>query len=119
MEKIIKAGTKTPEVVADIETGNILIKGVIIPENPVIFFSELEALLSECNKSSGSLRLNIDLEYFNTGAARYLYEMFKNLHNYQEAAVNWFYEPDDEDIYESGVEFRDLSGIDFNIIAKN
>jgi hypothetical protein len=118
MEKIIKAGAKTPEVKVNSEKGQIILKGVIIPENPLIFFGELNEYIDLCFKDSNSLILDLDLEYFNTGAARYLYDIFKKLKLRTNISVFWQYESDDEDIYESGLEFQELSGLKFEFVVK-
>ncbi len=119
MEKTINAAAKTPEVIANTITGEISIIGVIIPENPIPFFISLNELIEQCKTDSNSLIINFDLEYFNTGAARYLYEMMKKLKDYPQTTINWHYELDDEDIYESGIEFKELSGLSFNFIVKD
>ncbi len=118
MEKKIDAGTKTPEVTINSEIGLVKLKGVIIPENPLIFFGELDGYIDLCFKDSNSLVLDLDLEYFNTGAARYLYDIFKKLKQKSNISVLWHYESDDEDIHESGLEFQELSGLKFDFIIK-
>lgn len=112
------ATAKTPEVNIDNQNGKIELSGVIIPENPMIFFGQLELIIEECKLSSEKLNFDFKLDYFNTGAARYLYDMFKKLKDHPKCNVNWYYEPDDEDIYESGIEFQQLSGLNFSFIKK-
>jgi hypothetical protein len=117
--KQIPGTSKTPEITIKAEISEIQIKGVIIPENPQIFFTEFEDLLSNCKKSFDKLVLDFDLEYFNTGAARYLYKIFKDFKSDQiPVTVVWRYESDDEDILESGEEFQELSGLEFNFVVK-
>jgi len=118
MKKTIAKGTNTPLVFADTEVGTISIKGVIIPENPAIFFEELDLLINECSSATHSLSIDFDLDYFNTGAARYLYDIFKKLREFKSLTINWHYEADDEDIYESGLEFQELAHTKFTFIQK-
>ncbi|MDD3859344.1 MAG: DUF1987 domain-containing protein [Bacteroidales bacterium] len=118
MNNIILSTEKTPEVNSDYKHGKIELIGVIIPENPLIFFGELEKVVEECKTNSDNLEIDFKLDYFNTGAARYIYDLLKNLKNHQNCSINWYYESDDEDIYESGIEFQQLSGLKFNFIEK-
>lgn len=117
--KNIPGTSKTAEISINTEISEISIKGVIIPENPQIFFAELENTINEYKKSAEKLVLNFDLEYFNTGAARYLYKLFKDLKTDKfPVLVKWHYDADDEDILESGQEFEELSGLEFKFILK-
>ncbi|HNQ68083.1 MAG TPA: DUF1987 domain-containing protein [Bacteroidales bacterium] len=118
MNNKIFSTEKTPEVNADFIKGKVELIGVLIPENPLIFFGQMESIIEECKANSDNLQLDFKLDYFNTGAARYIYDIFKKLKNHPNCIVNWYYEADDEDIYESGTEFQQLSGLKFNFIEK-
>jgi len=111
------ATAKTPEINIDTTKGKIELVGVLIPENPTVFFGELWSIIEEINKNCDYLEFDIKLDYFNTGASRYIYDLFKKLKDRPNCVVNWYYESDDEDIYESGIEFQQLSGLDFNFIS--
>lgn len=118
MENKITATEKTPEVNADFKEGKIELIGVIIPENPIIFFEKINTIIEECKSNSAALQIDFKLDYFNTGAARYIYDQLKRLKGHQNCCINWYYEADDEDIYESGTEFQQLTGLKFNFIEK-
>lgn len=57
-------------------------------------------------------RLTVRLEYFNTSSSKCLIDIFRKLEqlHYQETTVKvvWYYEDEDEDMKESGEDFRDL-----------
>jgi hypothetical protein len=118
MIKTIEKGAKTPQIIADTDTALIKISGVIIPENPIPLFEEIMNLTKLVTEKNKIFQLEFDLEYFNTGAARYIYDYLKNLKLISTPSVKWFYEKDDEDILESGEEFMAMTGIDFHFIEK-
>lgn len=118
MIKTINPSSKTPLVIADTLEGEISISGVIIPENPVPFFNELMEITLESNKLANNLSIIFDLEYFNTGAARYIYDYLKKTKNLTGIKITWFYQTDDEDIFESGQEFQAMTGLQFNFVIK-
>jgi hypothetical protein len=111
--KIIEAGSKTPKIEIDSTNSVVIISGRLIPENPKIFFEDLTNIVNEVYENNGKILLNFKFEYFNTGAAKYLYEFFKNIKQKNSVNIVWEYEADDEDIYESGKEFSELTGLNF------
>ena len=104
---------KTPDIFFDLELGNFEIKGRSIPENSVDFYSQVMQWLDEYEKSPNSqTELTVKLEYFNTSSSKCLIDVFRRLeklHNHgSEVNVKWYYEEEDEDMKESGEDFRDL-----------
>ncbi|MEQ9438596.1 MAG: DUF1987 domain-containing protein [Cyclobacteriaceae bacterium] len=104
---------KTPDIFFDLELGNFEIKGRSIPENSVDFYSQVMQWLDEYEKApSTQTELIVKLEYFNTSSSKCLIDVFRRLeklHNHgSEVHVQWYYEEEDEDMKESGEDFRDL-----------
>jgi hypothetical protein len=118
MIKTIEKGSKTPLIIADTDLALIKISGVIIPENPIPLFEEIMDLTKLVSEKNKVITVEFDLEYFNTGAARYIYDYLKNLKLITYPTIKWFYEKDDEDILESGQEFSAMTGIEFSLIEK-
>ncbi|MDR2836236.1 MAG: DUF1987 domain-containing protein [Bacteroidales bacterium] len=116
METTIKATNKTPEIIINSETSEIFVKGILIPENPLEFFNKINLEIDNLLNKNSKLILALNLQYFNTGATKYLFELFKKLKNRNNVKIIWYYESDDEDIYESGKEFQSLTNIDFEFI---
>ncbi|WP_250630538.1 DUF1987 domain-containing protein [Rhodoflexus caldus] len=109
--------SKTPKLSFDVSTGKFLMSGRSIPENSIEFYKPLFEWLDEyvkkpCPKTS----FDIKLEYFNTSSSKCLVEIFRRLEKVTdgEVVINWFYEEDDEDMQESGEDFKEL--IDIPII---
>lgn len=113
---------KSPEVLFDREKGLINLKGNAILEDTIPFFEPLIKWLNEYVKDPIDTDVNIDLEYFNTSAAKVFVSMFKALAKVEQANrklnINWIYSEDDEIIRESGIDFSKLSRIKFNMIEK-
>ncbi len=69
---------RTPEVDFDVETGNFLISGRSIPENPKEFYKSIFDYLAEYFRHPAHKTiLTIRFDYFNSASARVLYELLK------------------------------------------
>ena len=122
METIIREGTpKTPYVRLDGENGLVEIKGRSIPENSVEFYKPiidwLEKFGDELAEETG---VNIQLEYFNTSSSKCILDIFKRLELIHKKGnrveINWYYEEDDEDMFEAGEDYQSIINIPFKMI---
>ena len=124
MEILKIDGTKqTPEINFNPNTGVLIISGRSIPENTFEFFNPVLLWLEEYGqKAQTKTVINVDLEYFNTSSSKYILEIFKRLKNIandgNDVLVKWFYEEDDEEMMETGEDYEDVSGLTFEILAK-
>ncbi len=122
METIVREGTpKTPYVRLDGEKGIIEIKGRSIPENSIEFYKPLIDWLEEYGSSVDSeTAVNVQLEYFNTSSSKCILDIFKKLEGIykkgQPVEVNWYYEEDDEDMFEAGEDYQSIINIPFKMI---
>ncbi len=120
MENVFIKGTdRTPEIDFNFTTGVLAISGRSIPENPINFYKNLENLLSNYAKDSQPITIfKVSLEYFNTSSSKCLVDLFKSLekiHNSNSVLVEWYYEQDDEEIKDSGEDYKDIVDIPFEI----
>lgn len=109
--------SKTPKLSFDQRTGKFLMSGRSIPENSIEFYRPLFEWLDDYVKiPSNKTIFDIKLEYFNTSSSKCLVEIFRRLERItpSEVVINWFYEEDDEDMQESGEDFKEI--IDIPII---
>ena len=113
MKILIEKEKKSPEVKYDEVNRKLLIEGVIIPENPEIFFEKLNNIIFSSYIRQDKFIIDFYLEYFNTGAARFLYKLLLKLKDSGNIEIIWRYEEDDEDILESGKEFESLTSLPF------
>ncbi len=124
MENIlISEDQKTPFVNFDYQKGLIEIKGKSIPENPVEFYEPLWAWLDEFAKNAPSkIVVNIQLKYINSSSLKCMVIVFKKLKEVTnwnkdvEIIYNWYYDIDDEDMFDTGKEFEEQAGAQFNMI---
>ena len=117
MRTIIKAGAKTPKISFDKKKAILYINGRLIPENPEEIFSTIDSLIEESIDICEIISLDIELEYFNTGATRFLYNSLLRFKKLGSNRVIWHYEKDDEDILESGKEFAEMTNLDFDFVV--
>ena len=105
--------SKTPDIAFDADQGHLEIKGRSIPENSVAFYDPLMQWLDEYKKHPcPTTTLVVWLEYFNTSSSKCLIDVFRKLEKLHQqrgnVSVVWYYEDVDEDMKESGEDFRDL-----------
>ena len=114
--------SKTPLVNFDSKSGIFELKGKSFPENPLKFYEPMfDWLDAYIQNPAPKTILNVQLDYFDTGSCRCLFELFKKLEKIskslkEEAIINWFYIIHDEDIRDSGEDFKSLIEIPFNIL---
>ncbi|WP_066627593.1 DUF1987 domain-containing protein [Labilibacter marinus] len=122
METIVREGTpKTPYVRFDGEKGVIEIKGRSIPENSIEFYKPLIDWLEEYDGAGkDETAVNVQLEYFNTSSSKCILDIFKKLEllfkKGHKVEVNWYYEEDDEDMFEAGEDYQSIINIPFKMI---
>lgn len=117
----IEKTRQTPYVDFDPASGHFKIGGRSIPENTFAFYEPIIAWLEEYVKQpADTTRFEVHLEYFNTSSSKFILELFRKLReiNQQPAKkleVVWFYDKDDEEMMETGEDYRDLTEIPFEI----
>jgi hypothetical protein len=121
MELVTLEGTKkTPEVTLD-PAGKIKLGGRSIPEDASKFFNAILAWVVEyASFPKDSTKVDIALEYFNSGSAKYVMQILRELSeikmNGKELIVNWYYEEGDDDILERGEYYASILNLDINFI---
>ena len=105
--------SKTPDIFFDSDQGILEIKGRSIPENSVAFYAPVMQWLNDYERNpSPETQLTIKLEYFNTSSSKCLIDIFRKLEKLHQkdnsVTVVWYYETVDEDMKESGEDFREL-----------
>ncbi len=131
---IINPSLTIPEIVLSLEDDIYYIKGTSRPEDvraiyyPVIEWIKIlsERLLSgEINKytKDNPLKFQIDLVYFNSSSAKFLYDIFCELKIIPEKGiplmVEWYYEEEDTDMLDAGKDIALLAEMEFTYIVKD
>ncbi|MBO4602965.1 MAG: DUF1987 domain-containing protein [Salinivirgaceae bacterium] len=111
----------TPEISFDSTTGKMSIGGTSIPENARKFYDNIIEWIGEYVKSpSANTSIDFKLKYFNTASTKYLFDIMVLLKEIMKAGntlvINWFYQEDDEDMYEAGLGFSKMLRYPFNFV---
>jgi hypothetical protein len=133
MEKLyINPTIKTPEINFSPGENIFLIRGISSPEDvrslyyPVIdwftrYISET-VTANDAYSEDMPFRFRVDLEYFNSSTAKFLYDIFMELKRFIPArvpfVVEWVYDSDDLDLREAGIDIATLAGMEFTYVAK-
>ena len=121
MELVSLESTKrTPNVLLD-PSGRIRIGGRSIPEDASKFYDNiLNWVLDYCHTPSDSTVVDIELEYFNSGSAKFVMQILRELSELlaegRDLKVNWYYEEGDDDILERGEYYSSILDLEINFI---
>jgi hypothetical protein len=134
MKKLsISSTSTTPEILFSPEENIFKIEGRSSPEDvramyyPVIEWVRNFTLniIKEDKKiytSENPLRFQTNLIYFNSSSAKFLYDIFQELKKLSQSGnhvvIEWFYEEEDMDLKEAGVDIALLAEMDFTFIRK-
>lgn len=112
---------KTPRLYFNAKTGDFEISGRSIPENSIEFYKPLLEWLDEYIKNpQEDTKLHVNLEYFNTSSSKCLVEILRKLekiHGDHKVKVFWHYEEEDEDMMESGEDFKKILKLPIELIV--
>ena len=130
---IINPSPAIPEIVLSLDEDLYYIKGTSRPEDVrSIYHPVIEWITKLCDKlisgeinkytSDNPLRFDVDLYYFNSSSAKFLFDIFLEFKRAQDencnVVVNWYYENDDIDLFEAGKDLSSLADMTFNYIIK-
>jgi hypothetical protein len=121
MEQVsLESTKKTPNVLLD-PSGRIRIGGRSIPEDASKFYDNiLNWVLDYCHTPSDSTIVDIELEYFNSGSAKFVMQILRELSELlaegRDLKVNWYYEEGDDDILERGEYYSSILDLEINFI---
>jgi SiaC family regulatory phosphoprotein len=124
MEVINIEGTgRTPKVYFNSQEGVLEMSGRSIPENAVSFYKPIFDWLDEYVLTPHEeTQITFNLEYFNTSSSKCILDMLRKLERLPEdghqAIVRWYYDEGDEDMEESGNDFKSLINLDIELVMK-
>lgn len=118
---ILDAGARAPEVKFLAADGQLLLAGRSIPDNALELYSPMLAWLDKYLKQPAQhTQVDFRLIYFNSSSAEYILEMLRRLEelnqNGHTVNVNWFFEPDDEDMQQIGEDFTTMVKLPFHLV---
>lgn len=116
----IESTSKTPEIDFNFESGELLVSGISIPENAIEFYTPaVEWLMTYVVKPQHKTVLSLKLTYLNTSSLQFLYDALKELDSVVEpdlVEINWYFAKEDEDMKETGEDFKEVTRSQFNFI---
>ncbi|RMG76198.1 MAG: DUF1987 domain-containing protein, partial [Bacteroidetes bacterium] len=119
----IAASDYTPEIYFSEEKNLFSIKGKSIPENASEFYNQVLEAFNDYirnHKEYKDFTANFNVMYFNTSSAKFFHKIFDRIKFLKDhgasVTVNWYYEHDDEDIKEAGLDYQELTELKFNLI---
>jgi hypothetical protein len=118
----------SPEIHFSPEENIFLLRGISSPEDvrttyyPVIewintFTTTLIEGKDKKYSSAFPVKLQIDLEYFNSSSAKFIFDIIADFHKITSAGipliVEWYYDEEDTDMQEAGADIATLIGVEF------
>jgi uncharacterized protein YkuJ len=118
----LKATNDTPRVLFDPDNNLFEISGRSLPEDVVTFYQPVLDWLDEYTRTPlKKTDFVFKYIYFNTATSKLVQDILTKLEHLQEKGsdvkVSWFYEQDDEDMLDLGIEFKENVNIAFEIIG--
>lgn len=123
MEKLELSGSMDcPKIVLDKGNGLFEISGKSLPENVNSFYGPIIGWFEEYFKTPNQETVvTMKMDYINTASSKILLSLFlmfeKASLEGKNIRVNWYYQEDDEDMYDVGEEYAEIVNVPFEIIA--
>ena len=117
---IFEAGQRTPQV--EFTATSCLIRGECYPENISEWSDPVLKALEECVENDESeFVVDIELYYFNSSSAKFLFDFFEFLEESAEGGksivINWRYRAEDDTMQEASEDFQeDMEACNYNMV---
>ena len=123
----------TPEIKFSPDENIFVISGISSPEDvralyyPVIdwirtFVDDIMGGTVKVYHKDSPLKMHVDLSYFNSSSAKFLFDIFSELKRLKSSevpvVVEWFHEAEDTDMREAGSDIAELVEMEFTYIVK-
>jgi len=118
---IFEKSARTPLV--EIESNRCLIRGECYPENIAEWSTPiLGALRDAMDGTTSEYNVDLELYYFNSSSAKFLFDFFEYLEDEASAGrsitINWRYRKEDDTMLEAGEDFQeDIETCNFQLLA--
>jgi len=113
---------KTPWVEMDFDNGYFIFKGRSIPKYASSFFYPImEKIERYITQPEDKTSVIFYLEYLDSASSRLILSIIQRLKKVIEKGkalqIEWHYLEDDEDIFDTGQTYEELTGLNFNFIC--
>jgi hypothetical protein len=127
LENLFIEGTdSSPTISFDVDKRLFAIEGESYPENSFDFYKPVVEWLSSYIESQQGRELVFDfrLLYFNSSTSKIFLDLFTLLESsagkFESIKVNWYYEADDDNMFEYGEEFmEEFPNLQFSLIEED
>ncbi len=118
----IKGNKHSLDVTCDGGLGILVLKGASYPDNSVEFYEPTFKWTKEyIFKTRKPIQVDLKLQYIDTSSTKCIFDLLEILETYLEKGgeirINWYYEEDDDDMFETGEEFAEDTDLTFNMIS--
>ncbi len=124
MKTLYLKGTEdTPEIIFNTEEDTYVISGRSLPENVIEFYKPVFSWLDEFTEvpnNANEKAFIFKLYYFNTASSKVIQDIIMQLDNMFHSGKNikivWYFDTDDEDIIDTGNEFKEMVALPFEML---
>lgn len=114
---------KTPKVHFDPSENVFELSGRSIPEDSVGFYKKILDWIDTYGAAPNpKTEFKFELEYFNTSSSKNILELLKKLEKIfqsgNDVRISWYYDEDDEDMEETGEDYKALLTVPLELIMK-
>lgn len=123
MDSLLLPGSKATLAVSfDAATGVLELSGQSYPENSFAFFKPLIDWIDRfAREEQPPIHLVLRISYLNTSSTKLVLDVFDLLERHfatgRDIRVTWYYAADDEDILETGEDFKADLKLPFELVA--
>lgn len=119
----IEPTKKTPFVYINADAGVMEMKGMSSSENSLTFYKPILDYLDNCiSKSMPINSVELFFKYFNTSSAKCILDVLERFADMKDKGmdvnINWYCEPMDEEMLDSGQNFSTILDLPINIVEK-
>ncbi len=119
---IIEPTSKTPKIILNADVNVFEISGRSIPEDSVGFYRKVIDWIDDYSKNPNpKTNFKFQLEYFNTSSSKCLLDVFRRLEKMYKSGnqveITWCYDADDEDMKETGEDYKALLEVPFELVS--
>jgi hypothetical protein len=120
-ELIIEGTEETPNILFQRDTSTFKISGRSYPEDAHLFYGPIIKWLTDYSESPGeTTHLIVDLEYFNSGSVKKVFNMLYIIEDIMEtgkdAKVIWRHKKGDELMQQKGEEFKKFLQVPVDVV---
>ncbi len=117
---VVEKTEETPEIILDEKQGKFLICGDSFPEDPVEFYKPVIDWLQKYSQNPRLFTLfEFKFRYLSTSSEKELIKIVSIIEEIAQSSavvVRWYFQKNNEDSFNFGLEFSQLFNVDFNLV---